>query len=170
VVPSLSKSTPNALDVAKVGRSQAIIVALITTVGGSIGGYLLAGGPLKPPSQHWLVLDRVEGAEHLSIRIVANVDGINYSYPSKAIWAEIGPTMAGEKFPLPLSTGEYKISFSAFYLNEQKIPGLLGSNELFNKYMPPGSSTQNMEYRLFEVSEAVARAPTAKVRVIYRVE
>jgi len=68
--------------VAKITATQAIVVALITTFGGILAGYLVKSATTPSEatnSQRWLVLKRVEGNENRHIRLVASVNGVNYS-------------------------------------------------------------------------------------------
>jgi len=106
--------------VARIKAFQAIAVALITGVIGLATGYFASGGGGKSvigsesQPQHWLVVDKIEANRTPKVRLIVTVDGVNYSYPSKAIWAEIGPGMSSEKFPLVYSEDGYDIQFSAF--------------------------------------------------------
>jgi hypothetical protein len=87
--------------VAKVSARQAIIVALITAVAGVMG--VLAArresGPSTTP--HWLRIEAIETQSTAPLRLIISVNGINYSYPSTAVWITPGPYIPHEQFPLP---------------------------------------------------------------------
>ena len=73
----------------------------------------------KPvPGESWLVIKGVRAyelqhAEGLAVRVIADVNGIEFVYPSgtQAKWLEIGPNMSPQKFRLPSSTTGYEVSF-----------------------------------------------------------
>ncbi len=90
-------------------------------------------GVRHSPSQHYLKIIRVEkrGFSNMnpSVRIVANVNGQPYSYPSEAVWSDIQSETPGESFPLPSDQSEYALRFSAFYrADDGKILQLTSSN------------------------------------------
>lgn len=71
----------------------------------------------SPRPQRWLRIRGVEGLDGLDIRIVADVNGSAYSYPSKAVWARVRSQMSVEDFPLPMDQNEYRISFRVLALS-----------------------------------------------------
>jgi hypothetical protein len=130
----MSKDTQNdskEVQVAQISAKQAIIVASITALAGIIGAFISYSqgirhseaiqSPAEP--HHFLKIDSVEdldaGGE---VRIVMDVNGQPYSYPSRAVWDKILSDQPGESFPLEASQTEYVLHFSAFYRN--------GSNEV----------------------------------------
>jgi hypothetical protein len=65
----------------------------------------------------WLEIYGLDAFDNLSgskVKIIADVNGNKYTYPSLAgvEWAEIGPNMAPQKFRLPI-LDEYQIRFEA---------------------------------------------------------
>jgi hypothetical protein len=130
-------ATPPDVDSAKVSRSGAIWVAVITAVGGfatamATGAFGLAGkSKPEPPVQRWLhinsvVLARDDALPKIDrIRLVAQVSGVNYAYPTSvhSLWAAVGPGMVGERYPLPVGVDPYRVRFLAFgYEADNKIP------------------------------------------------
>jgi len=105
---------------AKITATQAIVVALITTFGGGLIGFFVNQGSISLPgiasaqvAHRWLVISNVEDPARRHVRLVVSVNGLYFSYPSRAVWTETGPQMSVEKFPLPASD-DYKVAFSAF--------------------------------------------------------
>lgn len=101
------------VQVAKITAFQAIAVALITVAGGSLGYFLGESGKAKSKpeiKQNWLTIKNVEYTG--KARIVVNVNGNDFSYPSTKIWTGNWEPAAQEKFPLPLAE-QYKIAFTA---------------------------------------------------------
>jgi len=101
--------------VAKITAFQAIIVALITVVGGGIGYFAGTSGPdgPAPQPQRWLVIQGVEGPPGVSVRIVATANSILYAYPADVPYTKIGPNMAEQKLPLPADADQYTLGFVA---------------------------------------------------------
>ncbi|MBX3315220.1 MAG: hypothetical protein KF906_12995 [Actinobacteria bacterium] len=166
----------NDVHIAKIARSQAIIVALITTLGGSVAGFFLGGGLQGKSSieQQWLVIEGIEGDVKTPIRVVANVNGISYSYPSKAVWTEIGPTMAKESFPLPAGEEKYNVSFSILYkpLAIDPTKDLIrgpGQNNDIVKHLRSQLPTQPNGYDIYPVENGL-RGAKPELKVIYHIE
>jgi hypothetical protein len=139
------------VEVARITARQAIIVAVITSVAGLLGGMVgyFANHPAKPPehavayTEHRISIDGVrleageEGSQHLAIRVMVDVNGQAYSYPSRALWADIGPNMSKEEFPL-VSAETYKVHFAAYLRSQDGRVDNLQSQELLET--SPGSS------------------------------
>src|SRR5437660_6091079 len=107
------------VEVASITSRQAIVVAAITATAGLAGGYfgrpVINSSPTVPSTaEHRLRILRVNALPGQAVRIVADVDGQGYSYPTRALWADVGPHMSQEDFPLPTGRLEYRIHFSAF--------------------------------------------------------
>lgn len=100
--------------VAKITAFQAIIVTLITVLGGGIGYFAGTSGP-EPvtPAQRWLVIQGVDGPPGESVRIVASVNSVIYAYPADVPYTKIGSNMAEQKLPLPSGVDAYTIGFEA---------------------------------------------------------
>ena len=101
--------------VAKITAFQAIIVALITVLGGGIGYFAGTSGLDKPAAstQRWLVIQGVDGLHGESVRIVASVNSVIYAYPADVPYTIIGSNMAEQKLPLPSGVDVYTIGFEA---------------------------------------------------------
>jgi hypothetical protein len=109
--------------VAKISAVQAVIVAIITAIGGLATGYFGRGpvGRESPPQQRYLVIDHIQSDKHSLAVVVINVDGISYTYPSTTLWMEIGG-MSRARFPLPPSKDGYRVSFRAFLSDRGPVP------------------------------------------------
>jgi hypothetical protein len=109
------------IQVAKISARQAITVTVITALAGLLGVlatiYFRGDKPHSELVQRTLALPlRViapDSAKY-SLRIVADVNGQYYSYPSRAIFADISDTMSVEKFLLPCNSESYSVSFTVF--------------------------------------------------------
>lgn len=144
------------LSIAKIGAVQAIIVALITAFAGVSAGYFARGdsAPSQEVVQRWISVDGIQTIDYPLIRLVITVNGANYSYPSKAIWAQVGENR--ERFPLPMTSENYRVSFQAFlsedgnqtalhaasqHVDEIAIDHLPANQKLYNLYEFGGSSS-----------------------------
>jgi hypothetical protein len=78
-----------------------------------------AADPSPVPSGQkdaWMVIEGMEFfavKEGAQVRVVANVNGTEFSYPSKAgvEWLEIGPSMSAQVFRFPPTPDRYVIRF-----------------------------------------------------------
>jgi len=107
------------VQVARITARQAIIVAAITAVAGLLGAVIsssLHTDTVKASTQHFIKMPtRIAGLpEGTSIRIVADVNGQGYSYPTHFVWADVKSDMAIERFPLPVGQSEYNVEVSVF--------------------------------------------------------
>jgi hypothetical protein len=102
-----------AIKIAKIAAIQAIIVAIITTVGGLLG-YTIEKKHSSPQDmvQRWISIKSIEGDHRRLVRLVVSINGIYYTFPQKAVWAEMGENMA-VKYPLPIEKDKYMVSFWA---------------------------------------------------------
>lgn len=107
--------------VAKIGALQAITVALITAVAGLAAGYYARPQQStsdSTPKQRWLEIEGVDSNGFRRARVVAVVDsGVSFSYPTDAVWAELGQDMPSQRFPLPSTSSAYNVQFRAFLTN-----------------------------------------------------
>ncbi len=152
------------VDPAKVTRSSAIWVAVITACGGFATA--LATGSLgllnknKPASptvvQRWIHIESVELARGQGlpnvdrVRLVAQVNGVSYGYPTSvnSIWAPIGPGMTGERYPLPLGAETYRVKFFGFGREaDGSVPRYeyRGVQEFAGKQVPLRHATQALQ-------------------------
>jgi hypothetical protein len=91
-------------------------VALITSFAGVVTGYVASRQKVAASTtvvEHYLKITNVDSDAGQAVRLVVEVNGQAYSYPSRAVWADVSPTMSPEAFPLP-SAAELSIHFSAF--------------------------------------------------------
>ncbi len=98
------------ISIAKIGAKGSILVALITAIGGGVAGYFVRDGndTQATQSQRWINIEKIKSETYPYIRLIAKVNGVNYSYPSKSLWAQVGSNR--ERFPLPVAES-YRISF-----------------------------------------------------------
>ncbi len=148
---------------AKVSRSGAIWVAVITAIGGFttavVTGAIGLVGKSKPPPtvQHWLRIDAVELRNDVAlptigrVRLVAQVNGVSYGYPTSvnSIWAPVGPGMTAERYPLPIGAETYRVKFFGFGLTaDARIPRYeyRGVAEYATRRLPIAGATQALQY------------------------
>jgi hypothetical protein len=153
--------------VAKISAVQAVVVAVITATAGVLAGYIGKSSTSVPPQQQrWIVIDGAESQEYSVVRIVATVNGVHFSYPSNSVWAEVGPSMSRERFPIP-SAERYTVSFRAFLSNLGPSATLSGEANYVESIteVPSGERT----YSLYPVNSGY-RGAKPVLRVRYRVE
>jgi hypothetical protein len=166
-----SSETPKEVQVAKISSRQAIIVALITSIAGIIGAFVgirvqTQKGDAVP---HQISIEGVEFPrcdDPCSVRIVVEVNGQTYSYPSRAIWGRIGPMMSKERFPL-VPSSEFKVNIKAF---------LRDPNNRIDEFQSQLLTTDkadalptDREYRLYPY-EGFTRGNAPELIVHYRIE
>ena len=96
-----------------VGLTAVLLVALILARPVTV--------PSTAPSSQrdaWMVIEGMEffaAKEGAQVQVVANVNGTEFVYPSKAgvEWLEIGPSMSPQVFRLPSTPDKYVVRFSA---------------------------------------------------------
>lgn len=139
----------SAIRVAKVSAKAAILVALITTLGGAATGYFLRLSEHTPKTLklHWLKIERVESSHHLDVRLVATVNGMKFSYPSSSLWQEVGPGMsaAPERFLLPPGEKSYRVSFFAFQTYRPEDLGSEGEQQIVGEATSPSIYELDLE-------------------------
>jgi hypothetical protein len=139
----------SAVQVARITARQAIIVAIISALCGLIGAAATAyfrPEALKPTVQHFLKMPTaIDGlSKGTSVRIVADVNGNGYSYPTDAVWTDIRPNMPTERFGLPPNIKEARIKFrilvrsdgdkiTEFGTNTNALPVSEGTNTPFDQ-------------------------------------
>jgi hypothetical protein len=128
-----------AADPARVSRSSAIWVAVITAIGGfatavasgSLGLLKQSQPPPPAPVQRWIRIESVQLGSHKDlppidrVRLIVQVNGVSYAYPTSvhSLWTPVGPGMAAERYPLPVGTDTYRVRFYGFgYVSEARIP------------------------------------------------
>jgi len=186
---STRRNHESAIRVAQISSKSAILVAIITTVGGVLSGYLLRGPLEESPAAHsrWLTIERLESRDILDVRLVISVNGLRYSYPSSTVWQAIEPGMQPnkERFLLP-SADSYRISFLVFSeaLEMREKPGT--DTALFSRGGGQATSTTVDEisvaqlpsgvrsYDVFGMVRPFTRAPmpdkATSIRVLYSIE
>lgn len=144
---SVAKVESNEVQVARITARQAIIVAVITAVPVILAAFLTGyrSAP-RDNRQHWVTLKPLvaeRDSDGSAVRVVALANSQAYSYPSRAVWADVGPRMSRESFPLPVGVAEFRVRFEVFLrrpdgqivqytsqdVHEIKVAGLEGSFE-----------------------------------------
>lgn len=169
--PTRQKNPDNpTLEVARITARQAIVVALITSLAGVVGaviGYFAnQHGQSTPVAFHRISFDGVTFPEQgaYAVRLVADVNGQAYSYPSRTVWADLGPTMPKEEFPL-LPAAEYRVHFQAYLRLPNGDVEMLQSQPL--QLAPPGI---DLEYDLFPVDKGFTRGVSPALSIKYHVQ
>jgi len=160
--------------IAKITSLQAIAVALITAIA-SILGTLLAAHHSDPVPGHWhtMTVDQVtytNAEPKTAIRLVLEINGQAYSYPSRTLWSDIGGNISPESFPLPPSPSGYKVHFEAYLRHPDGTIKLLQSQVLDS--VPESSIPFAGSYQLHVVDEGFSRGWIGEdvVALRYRVE
>jgi len=120
---------PIPISLAKINAWQAILVALITTAGGVVGGAWLATRDAKSKtsavpqqSQCWLTVLGVEGPkENLEGRIIIYCDDVAFSIPSQTAWAKLDRQMDKTRFPLPVNRSVHAVRFEILQKDGRRI-------------------------------------------------
>jgi hypothetical protein len=110
--------------VARISMLQAVLVAVVTAIGGFSTAYLSNAGAKSASTlaeiniQRWISIEKITLQNPTSIdlnkfRSSVEANSISYSFPSNSVWASIGPDMNGERFPLPIGTDTYSFRFYA---------------------------------------------------------
>lgn len=166
-----SQSSDSNIKVAKITATQAIIVAIIMTFGGALTGYLFSGKNKTSalPIQHWLQIHKIEGEKDDLVKIVATVNGTSYRYPSRLEWTEIGSQMSPEKFPLPLSSSCYHISFMASITYPGPVPIEKTDSQMVHEVKLSQVPTGDQIYELYLViDDRICAKP--RLRIIYSIK
>lgn len=105
-----------------------------------------------------------------AVRVVAEVNGQAYSYPSRSVWADIGREMSKEQFPL-VSSPEYAVNIRVFVRYPSGKVVLFQSQLL--KRVKAAALPAEEDYTLLPIPRsefaAVPETPDP-VRVHYRIE
>ena len=148
----------------RINAWQAIIVTLITALAGIVGAVIStiahknseppssSATPAPPPTQHYLTITSVESGSdspYVGVRIVAEVNGQPYSYPSRMVWNSLDPNMPSEAFPLPVGQNEYSIRFEAFARRRDDKTDHLMNQEQHR--IPVDALPVSRDYRFFRV-------------------
>jgi hypothetical protein len=152
------------VQVARITARQAIVVALITAVSGSllgiVTGYQSGRSAPRDVRQHWITIKPVV-AEPASagnaVRVVVLANSQAYSYPSQAVWADIGPKMSQESFPLPIGADEYRVRFAAFFRRPDGKIISYTSQEVREIEMSTLKGSTEQEYAIFPLDQFFVR-------------
>jgi hypothetical protein len=154
---------------AKISRSTAIWVALITALGGfatavATGSNSLFGKkPAPAVVQRWIRVESVEFGRDTSlppvnrIRLVVQVNGVSYGYPTSvnSIWAPVGTGMPIERYPLAVGQTSYHVKVFGFGLgSDGKVSRyeFRGVSEHSARRIPIQSMTQPLHLSTSEPS------------------
>jgi hypothetical protein len=119
-----------------------------------------------PATIHRISIDGVsaQAGDIYAVRIVADVNGQAYSYPSRTVWADVGPGMAKEDFPLAPAS-EYRVHFQVYLRDSIGQISLLQSQAL--QLAPSGI---DLQYDLFRVDAEFARVVQPTLSVKYHIQ
>jgi len=116
----MAKGNTAQLAVAKVAAWQAVIVALITTIGGVFIGIWSQrhARANTPPPQRWLTIQSVKFDPQSplikKVRLIANVNSVSFSMPIVEPWIYAGADVSPVRFPLPTGDSTFRVRFSGF--------------------------------------------------------
>jgi hypothetical protein len=108
----------NSLKIANITARQAIIVAVITSVAGLLGAYIGNQQKKTDTTEHRIKFNAVQAGEPGAVRVVFEVNGQPYSYPSRVVWADVSQQMSPESFPLPSGLQSFSIHVFAYFRND----------------------------------------------------
>lgn len=126
-------------------------------------------------SPHWYL--KIRGAEitkpvppngmQSSFRIIASVNGQEFSYPTESIWISAGVPRE-ESFPLPLGADNYLVNFDGMILRDNGDPALfqeIKSDHYDIKSLPSGVQTNRIKVS----SPMSASDPNTAVTIFYEI-
>ena len=140
----------SAVRVASITAKQAIIVALITAAAGLAGAYVAQHGTPSAAVNRSVKVTAVDSPDPGAIRVVIEVNGQAYSYPSRVLWADVSDHMSQESFPVPSDALTYSVHISAYFrdANGGKVR-FFQTQEVKN--IPRSILPTNSDVRLYEV-------------------
>jgi hypothetical protein len=155
--------------VAKITAIQAVLVALITAMGGVLG-FLIAGSGKDVPqqSQYWLDLHKIEGPRGAAVRVEISVNGVMYAYPARGVWAAVGPDMSPQSMPLPVGGRRLRISFRAMVAHPGLVPVEEATSQEVHDLDTNAIPAEKRVYNLYLITKDGAAAETT-LRVFYSV-
>jgi hypothetical protein len=130
------------------------IVAVITALGGIIGGYFIKSA--VPTNQRWLTIHSVAGPEGANLKLVARVNTIPYSYPADVVTTLIGQNMPEQKCPLPIADN-YTISFEAYFRQGESGSFRNAKNREAPSFLEAQLPIERQKYSLHEVIDGEKR-------------
>lgn len=152
------------VQVARITARQGIVVAVVTAISGILLGILTGyqSGRSAPRDvrQHWVTLKPVVAepdSEGNSVRVIVLANSQAYSYPSRAVWADIGPKMSRESFPLPIGADEYRIRFEVFLRRPDGRIILYTSQEVHEIEVSTLKGSSEQEYAVFPLDQDFVR-------------
>ena len=138
-----------------------------SSIAGLLGAYI-GQHKAQEASQRHIKITRVESSTVGAVRVVLEVNGQAYSYPSRAVWADVAPSMSQESFPLPIGGPPYSIHFSAYvrddssgdvrFLNTQQVQTATTAS-------PPFES----QVRLHPVDKEFSRQAVTSLTISYSI-
>jgi hypothetical protein len=161
---NVTAEEPKEVQVARITARQAVVVALITAVSGILLGILTGyqSGRSAPRDvrQHWITLKPVvaePASEGSAVRVVVLANSQAYSYPSRAVWADIGPKMSRESFPLPIGADEYRIRFEVFFRSPDSQIISYTSQEVHEIEVSTLKGSSEQKYTIFPLDQDFVR-------------
>jgi hypothetical protein len=168
-----SRAESSNIAIARLTAIQAIVVALITA-GAGVATVYLAGGTLSASAdvvQRWITIENIESDDHKLIRLVIQVNGVNYSYPSNTVWAEIGLGKSQERFPLPISDSTYLVSFRAILSDPGNVSTYMAVSQEIQNHSVGKLPADNKAYKMYPHSESgLITVANSTLQVNYSIE
>ena len=168
------------LQAARISAKSAVVVALITTLGGVVAGYLVRpdAGRGNVSALHWLTIERIESDAPADVRVLITVNGLRFSYPSSSVWQELQPGMTGEqeRFLLPPSEDSYRVSFHAFEIRGPHSDSGESTSSVVEEIPVDKIPTGRRSYDLYGIVRpftrggSPTRGGTVSLRVSYSIE
>jgi len=168
-----------------VGLGSVLVVALIlarpaTTASPSADQPPPTKPPISKQNELWMVTDGLEffaANEGAQVRVVANVNGTEFTYPSKAgvEWLEVGPSMSPQVFHLPPAADRYIVRFDATVRvpgRAQGKPWITGQLKSVNEHVVNVSTDIPFSGRyVLHTFDPVhrARSASAEAQLLYRI-
>lgn len=141
------------LQVARIAAWQAVLVALITAIGGAATGYFARGTETAkaPMKQHYLIIQGVSGTSGDMVRVVARVNNLLYAYPADVPFTPISSGMPEQKLPLPITADVYTVSFEAQLRPSSRNEVKLAKSRTTPQFDPKSLPTEMQSYELLLV-------------------
>jgi hypothetical protein len=161
------KKPDTALQIASVTAKQAVIVALITSLAGLIGVYIGNQHKNSDTVERHIKLSAVDCDQPGAVRVVFEVNGQPYSYPSRLIWADVSEHMSEESFPLPLNASSYSVHVFAYFKDENQQIRRFETQE--TKEVSVSALPDQSEIKLYEVTPTYTHLGTPHLAVGFEV-
>lgn len=126
-----------------------------------------AAAPESVSKPLWFSIDGVDlfgGLEGGKVKVVANINGLEYRYPSLegVEWMEVSPTMSSQQFRLPRAEDGYSVRFTMTLKKNGEVVRLV-SQRTDHFDTPPF----NGRYSVYRVGEENTRSASVEAQIEY---